>query len=219
MRPPEVQGPGATRIKGESDPTEELVLLQLSVIDGRNKPLADDLVSVGSPPQNKIVTMVSTDPLPHIEISKDAIGESSDPAATIDSGDPVARAALFGRYTGQIDARIERVWRRPRSPVTPTDGFGKESTTPNALNRGKIVETFRCQVRIVQDQRGAVQEVQLVVCNGSAEWQQSLVRAIFAASPLPAPPSPTVFTHALDMTFESHAFSASSVADDYEAAL
>ena len=163
--------------------------------------------------------MVSTDPLPHIEISKDAIGESSDPAATIDSGDPVARAALFGRYTGQIDARIERVWRRPRSPVNPMDGSRQQSTAADALNRGNGAETFRCQVHIVQDQRGAVQEVQVVACNGSVAWQQSLVRAIVSASPLPAPPSPTVFTHALDMTFEGHAYTSTSAPDDYEAAL
>ncbi len=219
VRPPAVQGPGATLIKGASDPTEALVLLTLSVIDGRNKALEEDLTSVGSASMNQIVTMVSPDPLPHIEISKDAIGESSDPVASIDSGDPAARAALFGRYTGQIDARIERIWKRPRSPVNVTDTVGKESTAASAGDRSESPDTFKCQVRIIQDQRGAVQEVQVIDCNGSAEWQQSLVRAIISASPLPAPPSPTVFTHALDMTFESHAYTATSVAEDYEVAL
>ena len=34
-------------------------------------------------------------------------------------------------------------------------------------------------------------------------WRQSLVTAIFQASPLNAPPIPSVFSRALTMTFEA----------------
>jgi hypothetical protein len=53
-------------------------------------------------------------------------------------------------------------------------------------------------------------------CNGSVAWQQSLVTAILVASPLPAPPSPTVFSHAVTMTFAGQVYSPGSPADDYE---
>ena len=218
MRPPEEQGPGAALIKSGSDSTEPLVFIQLSAIDGRNKALAEDLKSMGSALKDQIVTIVSPDALPHIDIAKDEVGDSSDPVARIDQGDPAARAALFGRYTGQIDARIERVWKRPRSPINPIDESQQGTKAPSDHESTDEANTFRCQVRILQDHRGAVQEVQVIDCNGSVEWQQSLVRAILSASPLPAPPSATVFSHALDMTFESHAYTASSVADDFELA-
>lgn len=217
-RPPEVQGPGAVLIKSESDSTEPLVLIQLSVIDGQNKALAEDLKSMGSALKDQLLTIVSPDALPHIDIASDEIGDSSDPVASVDKGDPAARAALFGRYTGQIDARIERVWKRPRTPVTPIEDTPQTSASATSRDNGNPADDFKCQVRIIQDHRGAVQEVQVIDCNGSVEWQQSLVRAIVAASPLPAPPSTTVFTNALDMTFESHAYTAASVADDYELA-
>jgi len=81
---------------------------------------------------------------------------------------------LFGRYQGQITARIERAWIRPRTPI-PGD-------------------TFACRVKILQDARGNVQDVTPQVCNGTPRWQHSLVRAIYSASPLPAPPDPAVFS-------------------------
>jgi len=218
VRPPEVQGPGAAFIKSGSESTEPLVLIQLSAIDVRNKALAEDLASMGSALKDQMVAILSPDALPHIDIAKDEIGDSSDPVASVDQGDPAARAALFGRYTGQIDARIERAWKRPRSPINPIDESQQDKNAPSVHEGTNEANTFRCQVRILQDHRGAVQEVQVIDCNGSVEWQQSLVRAILSASPLPAPPSATVFSHALDMRFESHAYTASSVADDFELA-
>jgi hypothetical protein len=61
-----------------------------------------------------------------------------------------------------------------------------------------------------------VQEILLPQCNGSAAWLHSLVIAIQQASPLPAPPSPTVFTNALTMTFTGFEYRPDSSADEYE---
>jgi hypothetical protein len=215
VRPPEVQGPGATLIKSDSDPKDPLVLVQMPSADVHAKALVEDLASAGSGLKTtQLVTMISPDPLPHIDIPQDAIGDNNDAVASIDSGDPAARAALFGLYTGQIDARIERAWRRPRSPVNPDADTAPEPNRRSANNEAGQ-ETFRCQVRIIQDHQGDVQEVLLLDCNGSVEWQQSLLRAIFSSSPLPAPPSATVFTHSLILTFEGHTYASTSVADDY----
>ncbi len=115
-----------------------------------------------------------------------------------DTGNPAARSALVGLYLGQIDARIERAWRRPRTPVD--DGL------------------FSCQVRIEQDFHGDVKEIALERCNGDLSWQISLVHAIQSASPLPAPSDPKVFTRVIRMGFRSEPYSAQALQDAYEPA-
>jgi hypothetical protein len=99
-------------------------------------------------------------------------------------GDGKDRALLFGRYMNQISARIDRAWIRPR-----TDAIDAED--------------FQCRVRILQDSRGKVQEVEILECGQNPQWQQSLVSAIERASPLPAPPHPAVFVNALVLGFRS----------------
>jgi hypothetical protein len=125
----------------------------------------------------------------------------------VDSGDGAERARLFGIYSGQIQARVERVWRRPRTPVND----GGDSTNPR-----NSVEYFHCNVQIVQDPIGNVQEILLPNCNGSVTWQRSLVLAIQQASPLPAPPSPAVFSHTMALNFVGFAYIAGTSDDEYE---
>jgi hypothetical protein len=104
---------------------------------------------------------------------------------------------LFGRYMGQISARIQRAWIRPRTPVE--DG------------------SFSCRVQISQDRSGVVQEVALQECNGDLHWQASLIQAIQTASPLPAPPDATVFSNLLTLELSSEAYVAGFKEDGYEA--
>lgn len=113
--------------------------------------------------------------------------------------DAALRSAQYGRYVGQIDARIERAWRRPRAAIG--------------------APVFACVVRIDQDARGTVLEVTLEQCNGSERWQLSLVSAIESASPLPAPPDPAVFTRTLHMSFQSRPYSPGEPQDAYEPVL
>ena len=115
------------------------------------------------------------------------------------SPDQSSAGALYGRYVGQIRARIDRAWRRPRTAI-------------GAL-------TFQCQVQIEQDDRGEVADVTLVQCNGDGRWQLSLVRAIEAASPLPAPPDPAVFAHHILLEFRAMAYSPHAPAGLYEPAV
>ena len=123
-------------------------------------------------------------------------------------GDTQDKARLFGIYTGQIQARIERVWRRPRSPINSVDDEGATSAT----------DSFQCQVQIVQDPHGNVQEVLLPNCNGSSAWQHSLVVAIQQASPLPAPPSESVFAGSIVLNFVGLPFAPGSPEEEYELA-
>jgi hypothetical protein len=107
-------------------------------------------------------------------------------------------ALILGQYLGQIDARIDRAWRRPRGPIGS--------------------ERFICQVRIGQDGQGNVTDVTLEACNGTLAWQLSLVHAIESASPLPAPADPSVFAHALHVRFEAAPFGPESPPEEYEPA-
>ncbi|MFZ1906785.1 MAG: TonB C-terminal domain-containing protein [Steroidobacteraceae bacterium] len=101
-------------------------------------------------------------------------------------GDTAAFALLYGRYLGQITARIERAWMRPRnSPGT---------------------DTFACRLQVLQDERGQVLGVTIGHCNGDARWQASLVEAVRSASPLPAPPDPHVFRRSVALALTSAAF-------------
>lgn len=104
--------------------------------------------------------------------------------------------ALYGRYVGQIRARIDRAWRRPRTAIG--------------------APLFQCQVQIEQDSLGQVSDITLVQCDGAARWQLSLVRAIEAASPLPAPPDPAVFTRHVLLEFRAMAYTPHAPAGLYE---
>jgi hypothetical protein len=106
------------------------------------------------------------------------------------------RQLLFGRYIGQITARIERAWMRPRTPIEKP--------------------LFACRVHITQDRKGVVQEIELVRCNGNSRWQTSLVQAIQTASPLPAPPDADVFTGRLTLDLQSAAFVPGGSAEGFE---
>jgi hypothetical protein len=102
--------------------------------------------------------------------------------------DSAALALQYGKYTGQVAARIEGAWIRPTS---------LHESTP-----------FVCQVRIEQDRDGHVLTVELLKCDDDSQWQLSLVAAIDRASPLSAPPSPSVFSSQLILNFSSSALPA-----------
>ncbi len=208
---PKPKGIGATMVKSETAPAETLVLIDLLQASMSDQPLSEELASAGQTLRDMPVKVISDDPLPHVDIPKEDFSEDKDAAAAVDSGDPAVQAAMFGRYTGQIDARIERAWRRPRSPVNPSPdpAYNQNSQAPANAE-------FKCLVRILQDAHGSVQEVQLLDCNGSVAWQHSLVMAINTSSPLPAPPSPRVFSRSLTMTFTAAPYSSLSSADEYE---
>ena len=105
-------------------------------------------------------------------------------------------AALSGQYLGQIHARIDRAWLRPRTAIG--------------------AEVFRCQVEIRQRRDGKVETITLQDCNGTVGWQESLVRGIEAASPLPAPPNPAVFAKRVVLHFRAVAYAPGQPADTYE---
>lgn len=130
------------------------------------------------------------------------------------------RAKLFGRYVNQIVARIERGWTRPNTAPTGTIFWGKpapnQSASRSPAGQPGPPPLFNCRVQILQSRAGEVLEVRLLDCDSSPEWQQSLVNAIDAASPLPAPAEASVFARSLTLNFTSAA-SLSGLASHAEA--
>lgn len=122
---------------------------------------------------------------------------SAMPRAAPIAGQP-ALAVLHGRYLGQIQARIERAWLRPRTAIG--------------------ADLFRCRVRIDQRRDGVVGDITLQRCNGPLDWQESLVRAIEDASPLSASANPAVFTPHVVLEFRSTAYTPSAPAGQFEPA-
>lgn len=164
----------------------ELVLLEPSESESKQSGQSGDVFPL--PSSKAMLTPVAMpDATPPVVFNKSDEATEAEPVATeARAGDP-ALTLLAGRYVGQIDARIQRAWLRPRAPLA--------------------TGLFTCRARITQDSTGRVREVELVGCNGDAAWQTSLVQAIDSASPLPAPPDPAVFSSVVTLDFSSQPFS------------
>lgn len=179
--------------EASEDGALQVILIQE---ESSSPPAAQALSSAVRPRPSALEEITVSDALakqamPVPDFSADLTGSAATAAP-----DAALRSALYGRYVGQIDARIERAWRRPRTAIG--------------------APLFACLVRIDQDSRGTVLEVTLEQCNGTADWQQSIVTAVEAASPLPAPPDPKVFTRILHLSFHSAAYSSEAPQDSYE---
>jgi hypothetical protein len=188
---PDSAGASITRIHTES--ADELVIVTISGAKKSDSGAGAPLIDLGPQLTHLAIPLVAPDPILAISLSEAATKTDKSAQSATDLGDAETRARMLGRYTGQISARIERAWEKPRSPVSQ----------PAAVHSAEGVESdmFVCQVQIRQDDNGNVQEVLLLACNGTEAWRRSLVVAINQSSPLPAPPIPTVFTRSITMTF------------------
>jgi hypothetical protein len=188
-------GPGSSSILSADEPVMTLILInEPSPAPPKEVPIP--LASRGFAPPDLPITLIS----PNANLAfdaQDAAAETATDSPSVDEASETAlRGLLFGRYVGQIRARIERAWMRPRTPIGAS--------------------SFYCVVQIAQDRHGNVKETALQQCNGDLRWQLSLVQAIQTASPLPAPPDPKVFADAVTLKFEARAFGPSSDVRDYE---
>lgn len=191
------EGLGANAIASDQEPSVTMILVE--TVDAPSDAAAPDLTaSYGKVLENLHLTVIA--PVPTLDISTDSLDEQME--STQDSaeasGDRHRRAAMFGLYLAQIEARVERAWLRPRTPSG--------------------TQTFECHLQVLQSERGDVREVSLQQCNGDSRWRLSLVQAVERASPLPAPPDPAVFAESLQLSFHSAVFGPGSREGDYEPA-
>jgi hypothetical protein len=206
LRPPETPESTDALSGSKTDSAEGLVLISLPTMSISNQAAAQTVVSsLLKLRKLKIKSPVVVDLPSVLNIEVLALGADEVSKPTSDSGDGVELARLSGIYTGQIEARIARVWRRPRTPIN------EDSKKPTDAD-----ESFQCEAQIVQDARGNVQEILLPRCNGSAVWQRSLVSAIQQASPLPAPPNIKVFTQSITLNFVGLPYIQGASNEEYE---
>lgn len=192
---PNQLGAGASAQLSGGSPAMTLVFLDQSVAPESATELMQDLSSEGLKPEEMLADVASPESLPPSSLVAVQDGEMDVPTLEA-QGDMATRAALYGRYMGQISARTRRAWNRPRTPLNDRH--------------------FTCQVLIRQSPSGTVETVELVSCNGDLRWQLSLVQGIQAASPLPAPPDPAVFVSAVTLEFESEPYVAGGDEQGFE---
>lgn len=184
-RHPNTASVGATALLSSAEPDMTVVFIdEPTPTENAAPPKPPALASRGIAPPDLQLVVLSPNPSPAPASGKTA--DSDDAAEDTESAGAAEHARLYGRYLGQVQARIERAWVRPRSEIG--------------------APRFSCRVRIRQDRRGDVAEVTLDHCNGTERWQHSLVSAIRTASPLPAPPVASVYADVLWLSFSSEAF-------------
>jgi hypothetical protein len=197
----------ADTLRKSTADSDGLVLINLPASAKANQDDTQNLISsLPDLSKMKVKSPIAIDTPVLLGLESLALSEDQAPSAMADGADGAEKARLLGIYTGQIQARIARVWRRPRTQVN------EEKSTVDAS------ESFQCEAQIVQDARGNVQEVMLPRCNGSRAWRNSLVLAIQHASPLPAPPSEKVFSTSITLNFVGLSYFAGAPDDDYEPA-
>jgi hypothetical protein len=204
-----IYGPGSISTDTNTSAAQTLVLLQPIASPPATDSLREEFGSRGSTLRNQPIVLIRPGPAPPVADLKIDATDTPNVSAALATGDNAGNARLVGIYSGQIQARIERLWRRPRTPVSDRTESGKTVD---------VDATFQCQVQIVQDPNGNVQEVLLPNCNGSSAWQRSLVMAINQASPLPAPPDPAVFSPIVTLQFVGLSYAKGSSPEEYEIA-
>jgi hypothetical protein len=114
LKPPKTAESMDSLAKSKTDSAEGLVLISLPTMVVSNQATAQNPVtSIPDLKKIKIKSPVDVDPPAVLNIEALALSEDEVSKPTNGSGDGAELAGLFGIYTGQIEARIARVWRRP----------------------------------------------------------------------------------------------------------
>ncbi len=196
VKAPWRQGAGASASASDQEPVMTLIQVQDSSQPVRSPDDTPVIASRGKARPMAGLRVFSPDLAPVFDLSHVSPDATAPQLAPEAAGNSAEHALMFGRYMGQVTERILRAWIRPRDPLDEP--------------------LFRCQVEITQGSAGDVKEVSIGTCNGDGKWQLSLVAAIQAASPLPAPPDPSVFSQSLSLTLDALPFHAGMQPEGYE---
>ncbi len=100
--------------------------------------------------------------------------------AAEERADATRDSAALASWESQIAAKITRAWLRP-----PTARVGID-----------------CMLNVTQVPGGEVTQVSIGQCNGDEAVRESIEAAVYRASPLPAPPDPSLFDRNLQIRFK-----------------
>ena len=148
VHPPDSQEAGIDS-KGPAVATSDALVL-ITVVESRkleSDPLGGGLLR-SSLENAPILVSVPPPTWLNLEALDDQLVDSAAPAAI--EGDPAERAHMFGRYTGQIRARIEGAWMIPHSPASVS-----EVASRGGASAVQDAPPFRCDVQIRQDSQRA----------------------------------------------------------------
>src|ERR1700733_14693025 len=114
---PNHSGAGATAAASSQDATMTVVFINDAAAEEQLPTVKpEELASRGLAPRDLPITVLSPDPsaASAVDPSSEEPLEASPAKA---AGDQAQHALLYGRYMGQIQARIERAWMRPRTDI------------------------------------------------------------------------------------------------------
>ena len=194
---PSPDGIGSTPWASQGEQSESMILLDLSAMSASadlELPQSKPAESAISTAETLVLLADTVKPPDDLKFEDDTAKDDESSEA---AGDPAGQAALFGKYMGQVGARIERAWMRPRT----------------AIDNGH----FDCRARVMQDRQGNVLSISLEDCGSNEPWRKSLTSAILRASPLSAPPEPWLFSAALTLNFSGEQYLAGTTPEyEYE---
>ena len=114
------------------------------------------------------------------EAEAQMLAELAAEQASLDAAALSLRNRLQAEYISQIKAAVERRW------IRPTDA-GKD---------------LKCEVLVSQIPGGEVVRVEVSKGSGNVAFDQSVINAIWKASPLPMPKDPALFSRNLQFEFD-----------------
>jgi hypothetical protein len=139
-RLPNRSGAGASAVASNREPVMTAIFInEASPVDRLPAIKPVELASRGIAPLDVPVVVFSPDSAPASNADPNSEDKTAPPEA---AGDQRQHALLYGRYLGQIQARIDRAWVRPRTEIS--------------------APRFSCRTRIEQDPQGGVVDIRLV---------------------------------------------------------
>lgn len=117
IRLPDQQGAGSTSIVSAEEPTDTLIFVHLPGMTSKSAQPAESMSSRGFAPRDLLITVVSPDVAPALDLNRAIAAEDGEALAESAADQAGRRAQLLGLYIGQVKARIERAWMRPRTAI------------------------------------------------------------------------------------------------------
>ncbi len=113
-----------------------------------------------------------------------------------------AAAEQRAREQALLDALAQEQRERELNPLRAAYSAAiSQQITRNWLKPPGISDNLKCQLHVVQLPDGSVTHATITKSSGNTVFDESVIKAVYKAAPLPQPPSPEVFDRELDITF------------------
>lgn len=134
------------------------------------------------------------DKLAKLKAEQDALNQKKKTADTANR-----RAQLQAEIAREERARDSRL----ASLASQYVALIKQKVTNNWIQPASVPDNLKCVVQVSQVQGGTVTDVNFGDCNGDDAVRESIRTAVYRASPLPAPPDPSLFDKNVKFIFDN----------------